>query len=480
MPTNLTIRYSKMSPVESTVTGDDLFLVGQPDATNVTTGYGVYKERISVLSTYYKNKLKVTGLKDYITVGAGVIDDGSPGSLGLDEPWWDKLGVRHDKLSISYVGERTLNALPIDTLEKPSTSFKIRFTTDIPVLIGGVVGTIKAATVDITTYVANPANSKIYMYAIPSGTNVAFEVRNVPVDETLARTLFAIIQCGATNVTSITAVPFSRLGLYRLSATPRGSSVANTIGSFGKYVDKFWQTRWYGSQDVDWDDYFIQETVVEGPVYQMLSLAPAGRLEFVVCTAGGGGGGSQNSGGVADPLQNGQPAEESVVTVSNAEIATYISAQGGVVGEWNADLSFINGGAGSGAIINADVSQLPAGVVSETYRFANGSSGFSDNATKNNAGGSAGVVSPALPAYVPDLSPYGIGGKGAAGIGDDGQGFGGGGGGGAVCYGIIRNDTAGLINIVLQIGNAGLGGVTDGNQGSAGTEGVIWYRQIPK
>ena len=472
MPSNnLTIRYSKMSAVGETVAGTDLLLVGQPDATNPKTGYGVYKTTVADLTEHFKSIFRAGGLKDIIQIGPGIKGDGSPGSLELDEEYFDNLAIRTDKLSLSYVGDRAFPVLPIG-----GSYFTINIGGDIPVLLNGALGVIPGQSIDLANYSSgSPANKTFYFYAVEINKEVHFEILTSPMNETLSRTLFAVAKTNNEVVTNVKANPFSRLGLYRLSVSPQGSSVPFTQGSYANYVDRFWLTRWYGDKNINWDDYFIPETIIEGPVYQVLTLAPGAKLELVVYGAGGGGGGSRYTGGNFDPAMNGVGSEASSISIDDTKYVTLTGASGGTEGWWGNGSHFQNGTAGVGGVASVGSLNIP-GVVIEEIRTADGNAG-KGGWDRANAGGVKANL--ALPTNVPTLPTYGTGGKGADGLGDEGLSYGGGGGSGPAAYIRVRNVNTGPILIGFDIPEAGTGGKSSRN-GSDGAQGVAWYRQIPK
>lgn len=358
----------------------------------------------------------------------------------------------------------------------PSKTFTVNIGGDIPVQLNGAVGVVPSQSLDLATLAGgNAASKKFYFYAVEKNKEVTLEVLTTPVNESLARTLFAVVATNAEVIESIKAIPFSRLGLYRLSETPIGSAVAFNQGSFAEYVDRFWLTRWYGDKDINWDDYFIPETTIEGPVYQVLTLAPGAKLELVVYGAGAGGGGSRYTGGNFDPVMNGVGSEASSIYIDDTKYVTLTGASGGTEGWWGNGSHFQNGEAGVGGVASIATLNV-SGVVIEEIRTADGNAG-KGGWDRDNAGGVKANLT--TPASVPVLPTYGAGGKGANGVGDEGLAYGGGGGSGAATYIRIRNDNVGPLLIAFDIPEAGIGG-DSAVDGAAGAEGVAWYRQIPK
>lgn len=357
----------------------------------------------------------------------------------------------------------------------PSKTFTINIGGDIPVQLNGAVGVITAQSIDLATLAGgNAANKKFYFYAVEKNKEVTMEVLTTPVNETLSRTLFAVAITNAEVVESIKAYPFSRLGTYRLSETPIGSAVAFNQGSFAEYVSKFWLTRWYGDQDTNWDDYFIPETTLEGPVYQVLTLAPGARLELVMYAPGAGGGGTKWGDPYEPPDQDGKsPTGVTDIMVNSESLLTIGLPTGGKRGRWANGSSYDNGAPGSKGTAVITPVNIP-GVVIEQIDVADGQDGTGGNGA--NGGPKSLLVTPSS---VPPLPTYGAGGRGREGVKYWDLGFGGGGGSGGAVYVRIRNDGTTPALVSIEIGEAGVGGISE-TTGDAGENGVTWYRQIPK
>lgn len=363
----------------------------------------------------------------------------------------------------------------------PSQRFTVNIGGDIPVQLNGAVGVIPAQSIDLTRYVGNgvsPANTTFYFYAVEINKQVQFEILTTPMNETLARTLFAVVKTNDEVVTSVKATPFSRLGLYRLSYAPQGSSVPYTQGSYADYVDRFWLTRWYGG-DINWDDYYIPETITEGPFQQILTLAPGATLEMVVHGAGGGGGGSRFTGGEWVPEMSGGNAEHSVVLLNDQTIASIGGGLGGQEGWWGNGSHYSNGTGGPGADAGRP-DNGPPGAVLDILQYTAGGKGEGDWDRSNNGGVRGTFPNPGIiPSYVPALPGLGHGGAGALGLGDEGWGYGGGGGAGGSFFMRVKNIGTGPLNITVIVGQEGQPGVSARN-GYPGRKGVAWWKQMPK
>lgn len=361
----------------------------------------------------------------------------------------------------------------------PSKTFTVNIGGDIPVQLKGAVGAITAQSIDLASYAGgNAANKTFYFYAVEKNKEVTMEIVTTPTNETLAKTLFAIVKTNAEVIESIKAVPFSRLGLYRLSDTPIGSAVAYNQGSFAEYVNKFWLTRWYGDQDINWDDYFISETIIEGPVYQVLTLAPGAKFEMVMYGSGAGGGGSRYTGGNYDPAMDGQPGSISKLSLNSTDVIQLTPSQGGTEGWWGNGSHLSDGYPGLGGTPDLITAVIP-GVTVEELRYVPGNTVQGGWTGGNRIGAPAAVFSPALNAPIPTLPTYGKGGNGAEGVGDNGRAYGGGGGSGAAVYIRLVNNNDGPLLISFDVGESGSKGIS-AVSGFDGEQGCVWYRQFPK
>lgn len=359
----------------------------------------------------------------------------------------------------------------------PSKTFTINIGGDIPVQLNGAVGVIPAQSMDLATLGGGvAANKTFYYYAVEKNKEVTMEVLTTPVNETLSRTLFAIVKTNAEIVENIKALPFSRLGTYRLSETPIGSAVAFNRGSFAEYVSKFWLTRWYGDQDIDWNDYFIPETTMVGPTYQVLTLAPDARFEMVLYAPGGGGGSSRRTYEwlYPDPQADGGVGEKAILYFSDTTYCTLTGGLGGTEGAWGNGSSYTNGTGGLGGSYTLSALNHP-GLIIEEVSIANGNVG--KNSRPDHGGGDPATLN--LPSHIPSITESGVGGEGAPGRGDESLSFGGGGGSGAGLYVRFRNESKGPLLVGFEIGSPGRGSIGQ-NNGSPGHNGVAWYRQIPK
>lgn len=128
---------------------------------------------------------------------------------------------------------------------QPSKVFSVIIGSEIYVILDGVETQIPPQVFDLSTITATPANRTFYFYLVSNGISVSIVVSLTTLHESFTRTLFAVVTTGAETVENIVAKPFTRLGLYRISQVPIGTSAPATVGSAANYPINYWLTGYY-------------------------------------------------------------------------------------------------------------------------------------------------------------------------------------------------------------------------------------------
>lgn len=134
-------------------------------------------------------------------------------------------------LPITRIGDLTAAALPISN----GTGFAFNVTTTIPVLLGGRYSTITAGSYTISNVdngaTTDLANKNINVYITFANGVAAFAYYTTSQAEAYALVFIGTITTGATAVSAVSLSKVSRLDLYRVSLTSRGSAIPVTSGN---------------------------------------------------------------------------------------------------------------------------------------------------------------------------------------------------------------------------------------------------------
>lgn len=211
------------------VSAADIMVIAQPDSTGLE-GYRTVNITVDTSTEAILAAIRNTPNNGLLTIdpGNGLIGDGSTANpFQVDLEFFQNRWVFNQYTNISQVGNVTLTTLPI----VKGSAFNISISSDIPVYLGGVNGTLKAQTINLSTYVAGPANRTIYMYLQTVNGAITFKFLLAPQAERYDLTYIATIVCGASAITTVTALPFMRIGNYRLSDVLQGSAIPMSTGS---------------------------------------------------------------------------------------------------------------------------------------------------------------------------------------------------------------------------------------------------------
>lgn len=127
---------------------------------------------------------------------------------------------------------------------RPTVSFKIRILEDIPVQLGGVFSSIKSGVVELTdpaySTVTDPKNKTIYIYATLNRGEAELLISEIALPESIYIAYIGKCITDTYGITEADLPPVTRLGNYRPSATPRGSSFSASSGTANQEILLNW------------------------------------------------------------------------------------------------------------------------------------------------------------------------------------------------------------------------------------------------
>lgn len=234
MARKLTQRYSQIPPLTQPIT-DSAYI---PIAQGVEPERTVYRVPPSRIYSYFANKVEENPvLKDGISVGIGVIKNESDGGLELDREYLDSISIPIDILDITIVGDCNYGKFDL-VIDKQAN--RITFTKDVYVLLDHKRGKIAAGTAIQVT-----PNTTGYIYLSVNASGVlSVTYRTNKLAETLSSTVMMEIVSAGGDI-SYRGKPYSRLGLYRISRTPAGTSASGSTGSAAANPTTFWLKEQY-------------------------------------------------------------------------------------------------------------------------------------------------------------------------------------------------------------------------------------------
>lgn len=216
---------TKLRPVTST----DLMVIAQADNTALE-GYRTVNTTVSLATDAVLTAIRNTPNNGLIHIDQtqGIIGDGSTNNpIQVDLEYFRKRWVFNQYANITQVGNVSSAILPIIK----DSGFIISVGSDIPVYLGGVNGSVIAQFINLRTYFTTVTNSTFYLYFQTVGGKIAFKLTLNPQPERFDLTYVATITTNGTEITTISAKPFMRLGNYRLSETLQGSSIPVSAGN---------------------------------------------------------------------------------------------------------------------------------------------------------------------------------------------------------------------------------------------------------
>lgn len=234
MARELTQRYSQIPPLTTPL--DDKGYI--PIAQGVVPERTVYRVPPSRIYSYLMAKVGESNvLKDGISVGIGITKDPETGALGLDREYLDSISIPIDILDITIVGD--CNYGKFDLIVNKQTN-EITFVKDVYVLLDHKRGKIAAGTVVKVT-----PNTTGYIYlSVNTAGVLSVTYRTNKLAETLSSTVMMEIVSAGGDIT-YRGKPYSRLGLYRISRTPTGTSASGSTGSAAANPTAFWLKEQY-------------------------------------------------------------------------------------------------------------------------------------------------------------------------------------------------------------------------------------------
>lgn len=241
-------RISQIKDIGRDLQDDDVMGIGQEDSNKeiipVNVPFGDLKQ--GVVGGIIKNP----DMKDAFYTTEAIIHDKVNDTVDINPKWTDEFMVRRDSLEISYVGDLNADFLPFSFDFKITTGTLTMFE-DMPVLLDGQYYIVKKSSFPVHNMVMN---SRRYLYLeLRNGVPVIFISTQV-LPETYIRTCFGFYYFSNDVdpwVSEHQAFSYSRIGTYRVSPDPRGTSVPATYDSPARPAECWWLTKLYGPCAVD-------------------------------------------------------------------------------------------------------------------------------------------------------------------------------------------------------------------------------------
>lgn len=347
---------------------------------------------------------------------------------------------------------------------RPPSDFSLSVSDTIDVQIGGVFGRIEPVTYDLTdptvSDVIDPRNKTIYIYVTLELGEPKLNFREIPLAESVYTTYIGQCITDEYGIMEVDIQPLTRIGNYRPSATPRGSSFSVSSGTADQQRLLNWDANVFGS------DGGGEGTLVDvasgnapGQTFSQV-IKPGEKYKILLLGPGGGAGGIYAAG--FNSATGGGNALPSYVKVDGQLLFSAGGGEGGTVSRIS-DTTNYNGTRGKGGTVTIGSGPLAISSINVSQPI------YPPNESPDTSG------SPGL--SIPNTR-FGWGGKGAtkSWMGGGAQMSGGGGGGAAVEF-VVTNITAAPHTLELAAGIPGGGGV-DSSTGERTESGENGYFNI--
>lgn len=117
------------------------------------------------------------------------------------------------------------------TSQDVASGFVVYFTESTPVLIGGKVYTLPTTTINLSNVKANPANTTFYAYVVLANGVVSYQITTTPMAESHTVMYIGSIVTNSTNVATLSITHTTRIDLYRISPSAKGSAIPVSDGT---------------------------------------------------------------------------------------------------------------------------------------------------------------------------------------------------------------------------------------------------------
>lgn len=177
---------------------------------------------------------------------------------------------------------------------RPPSNFVLNITDTIDVQLGGVYGKIEPSTYSLTdpvySDVVDARNKTILIYVVLELGLPVINFRETPMTENVYSTYIGKCITDSYGVMELEIEPVSRIGNYRPSATPRGSSFSVSSGTADQQRLLNWDANIFGS-DGTVDDGLLEiaSGSTPGETYNQV-IQPGEKYRVLLMSAGGGGG----------------------------------------------------------------------------------------------------------------------------------------------------------------------------------------------
>ena len=408
------------------------------------------------------NQDNTSGYKTLVATprGVGIMTDEV--GYGVFRAFYPFKGLNYDSLTIYQSVAPYIYFTP-----RPPSDFSLNITDTIDVQLGGVYGQILPQKYLLTdpavSDIVEPRNKTIFIYAILELGEPRINFREVAMAESIYATYIGKCVTDDYGVMEIDIQPVTRIGNYRPSATPRGSSFSVSSGTADTERLLNWDANIFSSETA--------EEIKKGNIPDIVLLNVAGTYQYLLGPGEaiqiemvGGGGAGGNSAWSTEWVNdiNGRRGGESILYIGGIQVLVAQGGGGGEGGTWANGSAFHNGnpGQGYGSYLQGYVDPIihPSRIGLEIGRN----------------GGYARWLSPGASAFkdIGNGARYGWGGNGSAPI-VDGWAGGGGGASGSYVTCILRNTTDDLVPVAFTVGWGGAIAPQGSNKGAPGNGGAI-------
>lgn len=358
------------------------------------------------------------------------------------------------------------------TTPRPPENFSLSITDTIEVQLGGVYGRIEPAVYSLTdpvvSDIVDPRNKTIFIYVTLDLGVPKINFRETPLAESVYSTYIGKCVTDQYGILEADIQPVTRIGNYRPSATPRGSSFSVSSGTADQQRLLNWDANIFGSDGgSDGSDGTLIDVAsgsTPGQVYSLV-VHPGEKYKILLLGPGGGAGGVYAAN--FNTASNGGNGQETYVSVT----AGIIMAAGGGFGGTMSRISNgenYSGERGKGGSIRTGIAVAHP---FEITGIRNGQPIYPPTESVDTAG-SPGIVIPG--------TRNGWGGKGMSKswMGGAVQLSGGGGGGSAIEFNILNTSSLDTV-IQIHVGVPGAGGI-DSSTGERTESGENGYFSIKR
>ncbi len=137
----------------------------------------------------------------------------------------DESVVHVGKVPMLQFGDLTDNPIPVSF-----NKYVLTIPRDVPAIFGGREYMVPASVIDITKFVANPANKTLFIYVRVTPSTVGYEIASETAPEKTTYINVGSIKTNGSAIVSAVVNKVTGLGTFRVSEEKIGSAIAATKG----------------------------------------------------------------------------------------------------------------------------------------------------------------------------------------------------------------------------------------------------------